>query len=208
MRIEVDAVPKPIVSEGFAGQQGGVRTVLIDATACQLTEHGTAEPAEGSVLLLAPVARLEGLLRGQQADAFGVLMPPESDDGTVAVLRIRGSPSHVSPASAVQRAAGALRDGLRTAAGSLSGDAKGLLPGLVIGDTSGLRQSVVRRLQQRRHGLSAGGRRIPLHDRVWRRALVVATARRASARRGADRDWCCSDSSKWPGRSRACCARS
>ncbi|HEX4221479.1 MAG TPA: DNA internalization-related competence protein ComEC/Rec2, partial [Pseudonocardiaceae bacterium] len=142
LRIEVDAVPKPIVSQGFAGQQGGVRTVLIDATACQLTEHGNAEPAEGSVLLLAPVRGWSNLLRGQQADAFGVLLPPESNDGTVAVLRIRGSPSKVSPASTVQRAAAALRNGLRTASGSLSGDAKGLLPGLVVGDTSGLRQSV------------------------------------------------------------------
>jgi competence protein ComEC len=142
MRIEVDAVPKPIVSEGFAGRQGGVRTVLIDATACQLTEHGSTEPAEGSVLLLAPSHGWAGLLRGQQADVSGVLMPPESDDGTVAVLRIRGSPSRVSAASPVQRAAGALRNGLRTAAGSLSGDARGLLPGLVVGDTSGLRESV------------------------------------------------------------------
>lgn len=142
MRIEVDAVPKPILSQGFAGRQGGIRTVLIDATARQLLQHGAAEPAEGSVLLLAPARGWANLLRGQQADAFGVLMPPESNDGSVAVLRIRGSPSQVSTASTVQRAAGALRNGLRTAAGSLSGDARGLLPGLVIGDTSGLRQSV------------------------------------------------------------------
>ena len=142
LRIEVDAVPKPIASEGFAGRQGGVRTVLIDATADQLTVDGTAKPADGSVLLLAPVNGWLGLLRGQQADVSGVLMPPESQDGTVAVLRVRGSPSHVSAASVVQRAAGALRQGLRTAAGSLSGDAKGVLPGIVIGDASGLRQSV------------------------------------------------------------------
>jgi competence protein ComEC len=142
MRIEVDAVPKPIVSAGFAGQQGGVRTVLIDATAQQVVQRGKIEPAGGSVLLLAPDRGWANLLRGQQADAFGLLMPPESNDGTVAVLRVRGGPSRVSAASSVQRAAGALRDGLRTAAGSLSGDAKGLLPGLVVGDTSGLRQSV------------------------------------------------------------------
>ncbi len=142
LRIEVDAVPRPVVSEGFAGRQGGVRTVLIEATARQLTQHGTAESADGSVLLLAPAHGWANLLRGQQADAFGVLMPPESNDGTVAVLRVRGVPSDVGPASTLQRAADALRGGLRRAAGSLDGDARGLLPGLVIGDTSGLRQSV------------------------------------------------------------------
>jgi competence protein ComEC len=143
LRVELTGIPKPISSPGFAGRAGGVRTVLIDATARQLIQRGRAGPADGTVLLLAPVRGWSTLLRGQQVDATGVLMPPESNDGTIAVLRVRGSPRQVSPASTVQRAAQALRNGLRTAAGSLSGDAQGLLPGVVIGDTSGLRQAVI-----------------------------------------------------------------
>jgi len=143
LRVEVTAAPKPISSPGFAGRAGGVRTVLVDATARQLIQHGRAGPADGSVLLLAPARGWSNLLRGQQTNASGVLMPAESNDGTVAVLRVRGSPQQVSSASALQQAAQALRNGLRTAAGSLSDDAKGLLPGVVIGDTSGLRQPVI-----------------------------------------------------------------
>ncbi|WP_026328345.1 ComEC/Rec2 family competence protein [Streptomyces sulphureus] len=56
-----------------------------------------------------------------------------------AVLRVRpGVPQVVRGPSAVQRAAGHLRAGLREASSGLDGDARGLLPGLVVGDTSRL----------------------------------------------------------------------
>ncbi|SER42136.1 competence protein ComEC [Streptomyces qinglanensis] len=71
------------------------------------------------------------------------LMPPapggRGGQDIAAVLRVRsGPPRIVAGPTAVQRAAGGLRAGLREASEGLDGDARGLLPGLVVGDTSRL----------------------------------------------------------------------
>ncbi|MFJ7899343.1 ComEC/Rec2 family competence protein [Streptomyces sp. NPDC096198] len=66
------------------------------------------------------------------------LAPPlTGGDRVAAVVRLRGGPPLVvgSP-SAVQRWAGRMRAGLREAADGLDPDARALLPGLVVGDTS------------------------------------------------------------------------
>ncbi len=59
-------------------------------------------------------------------------------DRVAAVLRVRGAaaPPVVGEPSAAQRLAGRLRAGLREATDDLSEDARALLPGLVVGDTS------------------------------------------------------------------------
>ncbi len=58
-------------------------------------------------------------------------------DRVAAVLRVRGgAPEVVAEASAVQRFAGRLREGLREATDGLDADARALLPGFVVGDTS------------------------------------------------------------------------
>ncbi|MCL6733632.1 ComEC/Rec2 family competence protein [Streptomyces neyagawaensis] len=59
-------------------------------------------------------------------------------DRVAAVLRVRGGrpPEVVEEASAAQRFAGRLREGLREATDGLDGDARALLPGFVVGDTS------------------------------------------------------------------------
>lgn len=59
-------------------------------------------------------------------------------DRVAAVLRVRGggAPEVVEEASAVQRLAGRLRAGLRQATDGLDADARALLPGFVVGDTS------------------------------------------------------------------------
>lgn len=54
------------------------------------------------------------------------------------LLRTRGSPNLVAGPGAYQRFAARLRSGLRRASGPLPRDARALLPGLVIGDTSEL----------------------------------------------------------------------
>ncbi|WP_242585092.1 ComEC/Rec2 family competence protein [Streptomyces sp. MST-110588] len=61
-----------------------------------------------------------------------------SSDGIAAVLRVSGDgpPQEVAAPSALQRLAGDLRSGLRRATDGLSLDARALLPGLVVGDTS------------------------------------------------------------------------
>ncbi|MFF4268765.1 ComEC/Rec2 family competence protein [Streptomyces sp. NPDC001536] len=59
-------------------------------------------------------------------------------DKVAALVRVRGqgAPEVVAGPSGVQRFAGRLRGGLREATDGLSGDARALLPGLVVGDTS------------------------------------------------------------------------
>ncbi|MFF5359553.1 ComEC/Rec2 family competence protein [Streptomyces scabiei] len=59
-------------------------------------------------------------------------------DRVAAVLRVRGagSPAVVQEPSTVQRLAGRLRAGLREATDGLDPDARALLPGFVVGDTS------------------------------------------------------------------------
>jgi competence protein ComEC len=59
-------------------------------------------------------------------------------DRVAAVLRVRGQaePEVVGEPSAAQRLAGRLRVGLREATDGLPADARALLPGLVVGDTS------------------------------------------------------------------------
>ncbi|MYX46304.1 MBL fold metallo-hydrolase [Streptomyces sp. SID89] len=67
------------------------------------------------------------------------LSPPlMGGDEIAAVLRVRdrAAPEVIGEPSAVQRLAGRLRTGLRTATDGLPADARALLPGLVVGDTS------------------------------------------------------------------------
>jgi competence protein ComEC len=65
-------------------------------------------------------------------------LPSRRDDTEAAVLSAHGPPRVVDGPSAAQRVAAGLRGGLRKASAGLPGDARGLLPGLVVGDTSGL----------------------------------------------------------------------
>ncbi|MGV4987629.1 ComEC/Rec2 family competence protein [Streptomyces sp. NRAIS4] len=80
-----------------------------------------------------------GLLPSTRLRVGGRLAPAlTGGDGTAAVLRVRGRPGPriVAGPSGTQRLAGRLRAGLREATDGLPGDARALLPGLVVGDTS------------------------------------------------------------------------
>ncbi len=98
----------------------------------------------GAVVVLAPAHGWSGLLPGQHVLARATAVPPQRADLTVATLRVRQAPDLVGEPSALQRAAGSLRTGLREAAvRTLGPDSAGLLPGLVVGDTSALPQQVL-----------------------------------------------------------------
>ncbi|MBA0049869.1 MBL fold metallo-hydrolase [Streptomyces sp. AJS327] len=84
-----------------------------------------------------------GLLPSTRLRVTGQLAPTTGHSGgrpVAAVLRVRdaGPPRRTAAPSTLQRAAGSLRTGLRDATASLGGDARGLLPALVVGDTSRL----------------------------------------------------------------------
>ncbi|MDQ0748395.1 competence protein ComEC [Streptomyces africanus] len=80
-----------------------------------------------------------GLLPSTRVRVSARLAPAMTGgDRIAAVLRVRGrtEPDVVGDPSAAQRLAGRLRAGLREATDGLSADARALLPGLVVGDTS------------------------------------------------------------------------
>jgi competence protein ComEC len=81
-------------------------------------------------LALLPTTRLRVVARAAP--------PRVSGDRVAAVLRVRGreAPDVVAGPSGPQRLAGRLRAGLREATDGLSAEARALLPGLVVGDTS------------------------------------------------------------------------
>nr|WP_078969732.1 ComEC/Rec2 family competence protein [Streptomyces natalensis] len=80
-----------------------------------------------------------GLLPSTRIRVVARTAPPLSaSDQVAAVLRVDGDapPVRTGPPSALQRLAGSLRAGLREATDGLRPDARALLPGFVVGDTS------------------------------------------------------------------------
>lgn len=92
--------------------------------------HRTGARERAAWLRLLPSTRLRLEARAVPSHGGG--------DRMAAVLRVsgKGPPAVVRGPTAVQRAAGELRAGLREASDGLPADARALLPGLVVGDTS------------------------------------------------------------------------
>ncbi|MEV6346614.1 ComEC/Rec2 family competence protein [Actinoplanes sp. NPDC051851] len=101
-------------------------------------EDGPSIGLSARVLVLGSDAAWRGLLPGQRLTASATLSAPRTGDLRAAVLSIRKAPQLIGEPSWAQRAAGALRAGLQRACEPLPDDAGGLLPGLVVGDTSRL----------------------------------------------------------------------
>jgi competence protein ComEC len=138
VRVVVTERPKPVRGAGYADQQAGARSVVLTADVRTASVDGRPVSSSGRVLLLAPVAQWASLLPGQDVTASGLLMPPRGSDLTVAVLSVRGPPGDLGPAPWWQRTAAGLRAGLHDLCQVLPDEPAGLLPGLVLGDTSGL----------------------------------------------------------------------
>jgi competence protein ComEC len=133
--------PRPIFSAGFGGKQAGAHSAIVSGEVRHARVGGIQVPSNGSVLLLVPSSGWANLLPGQEVRAEGQLAP---GDTAVAVLRVRGPPEGVTQAPVWQRVAEEMRAGLRqAAAGVLSPESAGLLPALVVGDTSALPHRVV-----------------------------------------------------------------
>ncbi|XVS65843.1 DNA internalization-related competence protein ComEC/Rec2 [Actinosynnema sp. CA-299493] len=133
VHFELDNRPHGLRTSGFGSRAGGVDLVLV---------RGSLDDG-GRIVVLAPAARWRDLLPGQRVTARGTLAPPRGGELTVAVLRVRGPPGDVTEAPVWQRVAEDLRAGLRDASTSLDPEPAGLLPALVVGDTSRLPPRVV-----------------------------------------------------------------
>ncbi|MFJ6660735.1 ComEC/Rec2 family competence protein [Streptomyces sp. NPDC091377] len=117
--------------ETAGGRAVGTRTpVLLIVDSGARGDSATGDPARSPWL---------GLLPSTRVRVTGRLAPVTAGDGRIAaLLRVRDAepPEVVGEPSAVQRFAGRLRAGLREATDGLPADARALLPGLVVGDTS------------------------------------------------------------------------
>lgn len=76
------------------------------------------------------------LLPSQRLKVTGKLAEADPGDMVGALLLVRGHPTVLTSPSWIQAAAGEIRSGLRSAADILPPEQRGLLPGLVVGDTS------------------------------------------------------------------------
>ncbi|WP_216216175.1 ComEC/Rec2 family competence protein [Amycolatopsis aidingensis] len=145
LRVEVTQRPRPLRSAGYAGRQGGVRSVLVAAVVLEAVTAQRPVASSGRVLLIAPAAEWSRVLPGQVVTAGpGELAPARPGELTVAVYYVRGPPVAAGTAPWWQGAAESMRAGLRAAAGVLATEPAGLLPGLVTGDTSALAPRVER----------------------------------------------------------------
>ncbi|MDP9182198.1 MAG: ComEC/Rec2 family competence protein, partial [Actinomycetota bacterium] len=104
----------------------------------RLSVAGRSYRVRQPVLVLTSEDSWLGLLPSQRVRVEGRLKDPGRGSDVAGVLSARGAPVVRAGPSHVQRVAGRLRQGLRDATGGLPADERGLLPGLVDGDTSRL----------------------------------------------------------------------
>jgi competence protein ComEC len=123
----------PMVSSG-RGRDGS--TVRLSMTIHDVTGRGQIARVGAPVLVQAAGEGWSHLQWRQEVRAQGRLSPVDRGDSVVALLRAMGEPEAVGRPGPVPTAAEHLRAGLRHAAEPLPPDARGLLPALVIGDTS------------------------------------------------------------------------
>ncbi|MFI7391772.1 ComEC/Rec2 family competence protein [Streptomyces tendae] len=147
--VEVTADPR-LTRPRVRGNHAVPPTVLIEADVRRVTERGgKTVTTRTPVLVLVDVgdsrtraasSRWLSLLPTARFNATARLSPPRTrGDRIAAVLRVRAgrqAPETTSKPSTAQRLAGRLRSGLREATEDLPTDARALLPGLVVGDTS------------------------------------------------------------------------
>ncbi|PRH80297.1 hypothetical protein C6N75_05335, partial [Streptomyces solincola] len=143
-RVTVEAVvtsdprlTKPVMD----GPRTGPAGVMLDAEVTRVRSAQSAPAAVRTpVLVMSFTAqdRWRQLLPSTRLRLTGRLDPPRDRSAPyAAVLRVDpGGPAVVGAPNRLQRAAGELRAGLRQATDGLPPDARALLPGLVVGDTS------------------------------------------------------------------------
>lgn len=136
----------------LTGGFDGVTRVLVAATATAVDSPGGRWRVDDDVVVLADAESWSGLLPGQRLSATGQLLPARGGDLAAAAFAARGPPDLIGSPPPLQLAAGSLRAGLVEAAGVLPEGPRGLLPGLVVGDTSTMDPVLVE--QFRETGLS------------------------------------------------------
>lgn len=120
------------------GSALGRSLVVVPARLSLIVARGAGVRARTPVTVLATGPGWTGLLPSERMAVTGRLAPARRGDLVAAVLLAHGPPRVLSGPSPVQGVAGRIRAGLRSASAGLPADTAGLLPGLVLGDTSRL----------------------------------------------------------------------
>ncbi|WP_433194128.1 ComEC/Rec2 family competence protein [Nocardia sp. CA-107356] len=130
--------PKPVRSSAF----GGERRWTVRARLREYRQGESTVRVGGAVVILASGAEWGELLPGRAVEFRARPERPWHRDLTVATLRAQGPPVAVGALPWWQRVAGAVRTDLASAARVLPERQAGLLPALVVGDTSALPDEV------------------------------------------------------------------
>ncbi len=133
-QLRVTSDPRLLAARGASGTP----RVAVDAVLEQVTVGGRTSRVGGHLLVLAPAAAWRDVLPGQRVRLDGTLAPPLGDQLLAGVLAARTDPVLLGRPPWYQRLAGDVRAGLRASASGLPAGPRGLLPGLVEGDTSQL----------------------------------------------------------------------
>ena len=134
LELSLEGDPKQLAS---SGPSGAVR-MIADTSAIAVLYAGNREGVSGDVVVLGPATGWIGLLPGQRVYVDGRLLPP-LDAGSMSVtFSSNRPPDPTGTPPWWQRAAGDVRGSLRSAARVLPDEERGLLPGLIDGDTANL----------------------------------------------------------------------
>ncbi|MDJ0394535.1 ComEC/Rec2 family competence protein [Rhodococcus sp. G-MC3] len=121
----------------------GPETVSLRAELTRIDLGGVQHTLGGRVKILAPADGWDHLVPGQRIVLRGRLSPPDRADLTLAFVRVEGPPLLENRPGPIGRAAANVRSALAAAAtDALPPDQAALLPGLVVGDVSGLPEDV------------------------------------------------------------------
>jgi competence protein ComEC len=150
--------------------------VLLRVRAERVVARGRTTAVRSPLVVFADDPAWLDLIPGRRVRVTGRLGPARPHDRVAAILRVHGPPVGAAPAGRLQRAADRVRDGLRTAVSGLPADERGLVPGLVLGDTSGLGEDLASdfRVAGLSHLTAVSGANLALLL-----GLVLAGARRA-----------------------------
>jgi competence protein ComEC len=132
--VTVTADPRPLAARGPAGSP----RVAVETSADAVVLAGRRVRLDGDVLVLAAAQQWRDVLPGQRVRLDGTVRQPLEPGSMSVTLFARGPPEFIGSPPWWQRGAGAIRASLRRAASGLPDDIRGLLPGLVDGDTADL----------------------------------------------------------------------
>lgn len=137
MALTVTGDPHPV-----GGTRPGPPTYAIEARASEVRTATVHSAVSVRVFVLASNPAWAGLLPGQRVSTTGRLVPPDGGNLDAALLSVTGAPALIGRPPRTQRAAGSLRAGLQRACAGLPAPVRGLLPGLIDGDTTRLDPAV------------------------------------------------------------------